>query len=134
MNDAQHPDIAEALAGERALLEPAVRASRAEAAAFLDPEFTEVGASGRRWTYEEMIASLPEMTGATEDGPHIQATGFTGTLLAPGVVHLRYETTLDGLRVRRSSLWRRDPENPLAGPLRMYYHQGTPVPEARPHP
>ncbi|WP_329275243.1 nuclear transport factor 2 family protein [Streptomyces sp. NBC_00691] len=122
-------DIAEAVAGELALLDPAVRVSRARAAELLDPAFVEVGASGRRWTYEEMLAALPEMSGATENGPRHEPTALSGTLLAPGVVHLTYETLLDGRRARRSSLWRRDPAAPAGTGLRMYYHQGTPVPE-----
>ncbi|MCX4986213.1 nuclear transport factor 2 family protein [Streptomyces sp. NBC_00572] len=128
------PDIAEAVAGELALLDPAVRVSRAGAAALLDPEFIEVGASGRRWTYEEMLAALPEMSGAREDGPSYEPSALSGTLLAPGLVHLTYETLHDGHRARRSSLWRRDPAAPPGTGLRMYYHQGTPVPETEVQP
>ena len=122
------PDIAEAIAGELALMDPSVRVSRTLAAELLDPEFVEVGASGRRWTYEEMLAELPEMSGATQDGPRYEPTAFSGTLLAPGLVHLTYETHVDGHRARRSSLWRRDPAAPAGTGLRMYYHQATPVP------
>ncbi|MGW0119737.1 nuclear transport factor 2 family protein [Streptomyces sp. NPDC003327] len=129
-NDPQHPDVAEAVAAELRLLTPAVRSSRALAGALLDPEFTEVGASGRRWTYAEMLAELPEMDGNVEEGPRFVATAVTGTLLAPGLVHVTYETDFDGRRARRSSLWRRDPAAPGDGPLRLYYHQGTPVPPA----
>lgn len=123
MTERQHPSVAEAIVGERRLHDPAVRLSRPLAEALFDPEFTEVGASGRRWTYEEMLAALPELHGG-EDGPPIVAEAFAGTVLAPGVVHLTYETVIDGRRARRSSLWRRD----AAGTLRLYYHQGTPVP------
>ncbi|MFB7406725.1 DUF4440 domain-containing protein [Streptomyces sp. NPDC056202] len=128
--DIADPDIAAAVAGELALLDPAVRVSRARAAELLDPGFVEVGASGRRWTYAEMLAALPEMSGAAEAGPRYEPAAFAAVLLAPGVVHLTYETLLDGRRARRSSLWRRDPDAPAGTGLRMYYHQGTPVPEA----
>ncbi|MFK3731602.1 DUF4440 domain-containing protein [Streptomyces sp. NPDC088090] len=120
----QHPDITEAIVRERRLHDPAVRLSRPLAEALFDPEFIEVGASGRRWTHAEMIAALPELHGG-EDGPPIEAGEFTGAVLAPGIVHLTYETVIDGRRARRSSVWRRDPD----GVLRLYYHQGTPVPE-----
>ncbi|MEU9854693.1 nuclear transport factor 2 family protein [Streptomyces sp. NPDC047974] len=123
MTERQHPDVAEAIAGERRLHDPAVRLSRPLAEALFDPEFTEVGASGRLWTYEEMLAALPALHGG-EDGPPLVADAFAGTVLAPGVVHLTYETVIDGRRARRSSLWRRD----AGGALRLYYHQGTPVP------
>lgn len=106
-------------------MDPGVRASRSLARQLLDPEFVEVGASGRRWTYDEMLAVLPELDGAAEDGPRHEPSDFTGVLLAPGLVHLTYETTLDGRRARRSSLWRRQG---AATTWRMYYHQATPVP------
>ncbi|MEW1905887.1 nuclear transport factor 2 family protein [Streptomyces sp. NPDC086147] len=122
-----HPDVAEAVEGELRLLDPAVRLSRPLAAELLDPEFTEVGASGRRWTYEEMLAALPDMAGDPEDGTHYRPSAVTGTPLAPGVVHLTFETVRDGHRARRSSVWRRAPEAD-GGRMRMYYHQATPVP------
>ncbi|MEV6251352.1 nuclear transport factor 2 family protein [Streptomyces sp. NPDC051742] len=124
------PEVAEAVAGELRLLDPSVRLSRPLAAELLDPEFTEVGASGRRWTYEEMLADLPGMAGSVEDGTHYEPEAVTGVLLAPGLVHLTYETLRDGHRARRSSLWRRTPGAPDGSAMRMYYHQATPVPGA----
>ncbi|MDT9689050.1 nuclear transport factor 2 family protein [Streptomyces sp. P9(2023)] len=120
--------VAEAIAGELRLLEPSVRSSRALSRVLLDPDFVEVGASGRRWTYEEMLAALPEMQGASGDGPRYEPSELTGRLLAPGLVHLTYETHIDGRHARRSSLWRRHDD----GTWRMYYHQGTPVPPPQP--
>ncbi|MCX4775500.1 DUF4440 domain-containing protein [Streptomyces sp. NBC_01264] len=118
-------EVREAIAAELRLMDPRVRASRSKARELLDPDFVEVGASGRRWTYEEMLAALPELAGAAEGGPRHVASHFTGVVLAPGLVHLTYETTLDGNRARRSSLWRR---RGAAATWRMYYHQATPVP------
>ncbi|MER5748548.1 nuclear transport factor 2 family protein [Streptomyces sp. NPDC002088] len=117
-------DVNEAIAGELRLMDPAVR-SGAEAARLFDPEFVEVGASGRSYTYEETIAGLPDKPGSAADGPRYEPSAITGVLLAPGLVHLTFETVFDGRRARRSSLWRkRDEETGW----RMYYHQGTPVP------
>ncbi|MFE1754742.1 nuclear transport factor 2 family protein [Streptomyces anandii] len=118
-----------AVAAELRLMDPAVRASRERAMDLLDPEFVEVGASGRRWTYDEMLAALPELAGATGRGPRHEPSHMTGAVLAPGLVHLTYETALGGRRVRRSSLWRRSGDT---GDWRMYYHQATPVPPGRP--
>ncbi|MFF8832825.1 DUF4440 domain-containing protein [Streptomyces sp. NPDC015131] len=119
-----------AIAGELRLLDPAVRASPAEAARLLDPEFTEVGASGRRWTREAMLGALPDLAPAPAGGPPVEVSGMTGVQLAPDLVHLTYETAAGGRRVRRSSLWRRDPSGGAgSGAWRLYYHQGTPVPE-----
>lgn len=118
-------DVNEAIAGELRLMDPAVRSSRTEARRLLDPEFVEVGASGRRYTYEVTLAELADHPGSSADGPRYEPTAFTGVVLAPGLVHLTYETVFDGRRARRSSLWRkRDEETGW----RMYYHQATPVP------
>ncbi|MFE1256050.1 nuclear transport factor 2 family protein [Streptomyces fungicidicus] len=117
--------VNEAIERELRLLSPAVRSSRTETARLLDPEFTEVGASGRRYTYAEMLAELSGHPGGGADGPVYEPSGITGVLLAPGLVHLTYETVLDGRRARRCSLWRRRDEE---SGWRMYYHQGTPVP------
>ncbi|WP_374986921.1 DUF4440 domain-containing protein [Streptomyces fradiae] len=126
------PDpVAAAVAGELRLLEPAVRASRAEAGRLLDPEFTEVGVSGRRWTRDAMLADLPAMDGAVPGTPHYRASGMAGVLLAPGLVHVTYETEAGGRRARRSSLWRRSPDG-AGAPWRLYHHQGTPVPDGTP--
>ncbi|MFD4525865.1 DUF4440 domain-containing protein [Streptomyces sp. NPDC058470] len=118
-------DVNEAIKAERRLMDPAVRASRGLAAALLDPEFVEVGSSGRRYTYDEMAAELADHPGSSADGPRYEPSHITGVVLAPGLVHLTYETRFDGRHARRSSLWRRrDRETGW----RMYYHQGTPVP------
>ncbi|MEU0160775.1 DUF4440 domain-containing protein [Streptomyces sp. NPDC006261] len=124
MNE-QATDVGAAIVGELQLLDPDVRVSRSLAERLLDPEFIEVGASGRRWTYEEMLAALPEMSGADADGPRIEPSGMAGVVLAPGLVHLTYETVFGGSRARRSSLWRRKHGETA---WRMYYHQATPVP------
>jgi hypothetical protein len=118
-------EVNEAVAAELRLMDPNVRASRSLARELLDPEFVEIGASGRRWTFEQMLAELPDMAGSVEEGPHYQPSDITGVVLAPGLVHLTYETVIDGLRARRSSLWRKRIDG--MG-WRMYYHQATPVP------
>ncbi|TYR38570.1 nuclear transport factor 2 family protein, partial [Streptomyces parvus] len=61
-------DVNAAIDAELQLLDPRVRGSRALAARLLDPEFVEVGASGRRWTYEEMLAALPDLDGGGSQG------------------------------------------------------------------
>ncbi|MGO4632045.1 DUF4440 domain-containing protein [Streptomyces sp. 2RAF24] len=130
--ESEQDAIAAALAGELRLMDPAARVSAAEARRLLDPAFVEVGASGRRWTYEEMLAALPELDGGTQDGPRYEPSGLRGVLLAPGLVHVTYETLIDGRRAHRSSLWRKmeaDADGEGQAGWRMYYHQGTPVPE-----
>ncbi len=118
-------EVGAAIAGELRLMDPGVRMSQSLVRQLLDPHFVEVGASGRRWTYEEMLAVLPDMDGSAEDGPRYEPSEMTGVLLAPGLVHLTYETVIDGHRARRSSLWRRQG---AGAEWQMYYHQATPCP------
>ncbi|MEV5925256.1 DUF4440 domain-containing protein [Streptomyces cellulosae] len=125
MTDGEQEAVRAAIEGELGLMDPAVRSSRAGTTLLLDPEFVEVGASGRRYTYEDMVAELAEHPGSAEGGPVYEPSDIVGVLLAPGLVHLTYETCFEGRRARRSSLWRRRDEE--TG-WRMYYHQGTPVP------
>ncbi|MFJ9347489.1 DUF4440 domain-containing protein [Streptomyces sp. NPDC101237] len=124
MNDAQ-AEVRAAIAGELRLMDPEVRASRERAAELLDPEFVEVGAHGRRYTYEQALGGLPDRAGAAQDGPRYEPYGMTGVVLAPGLVQLTFEARLGDRRSRHSSLWRRrDAESGW----RMYYHQATLVP------
>ncbi|MER7949637.1 nuclear transport factor 2 family protein [Streptomyces sp. NPDC096079] len=127
MNRDRERSVAEVVERELRLMSPAVRSSRALSDELLDPEFVEVGASGRRWDRASMLSALPVMQGATDDGPRYETSGMTGTVLAPGIVHLTFETVIDGRRARRSSIWRKVDD---ASGWRMYYHQATPVPEA----
>ncbi|MEU6492788.1 DUF4440 domain-containing protein [Streptomyces sp. NPDC046984] len=118
-------DVNRAIAGELLLMDPDVRASRERAGRLLDPEFVEVGGSGRRWTYESMLAELAGLAGSTEDGPRYEPSEISGVLLAPGLVHLTFETMLGECRTRHSSIWRKGEG---AAGWRMYYHQATRVP------
>ncbi|MDH6189278.1 ribosomal protein S18 acetylase RimI-like enzyme [Streptomyces sp. CZ24] len=117
--------VAAAVAGELALLTPGVRADPAEAARLLDPEFTEIGASGTLWTREAVLAALPTFEDA--DDPGAEVLEMTGTLLAPGWVQLRFVTVRGERRARRTSLWRLAEGGEH---WRMYFHQGTPASDA----
>jgi hypothetical protein len=120
--------VAEVIALERALLTREVRSSAAALDALLDPEFTETGASGRRWTRAEILAALPAeaRAGPSPPGPdRIADHAMAGRRLAADVVLLTFETDHQGRRARRVSLWRRS-----GGRWRLLYHQGTLVPSA----
>ncbi|WEB45070.1 nuclear transport factor 2 family protein [Streptomyces yunnanensis] len=123
--DSATDDVNQAIAGELQLMDPGVRASRERVRRLLDPEFVEVGGSGRRWTYEAMVAELSSRPGRSPDAPRYEPSDISGVRLAPGLVHLTFETVLGDVRTRRSSIWRKRDEG--AG-WRMYYHQATPVP------
>src|SRR6476620_2556486 len=93
-------DVNHAIASELQLMDPRVRASRERAEQLLDPEFVEIGGSGRRWTYEAMLAELPDHPGSSLDAPRYEPLEISGVLLAPGLVHLTLETLLGERRTR----------------------------------
>ncbi|MFG3288518.1 DUF4440 domain-containing protein [Streptomyces sp. NPDC048179] len=124
MDDAS-AQVAAAIAGELRLMDPEVRASRELARELLDPEFVEVGASGRRFTYEQILAELPDKAGASKDGPRYEPSGMTGVVLAPGLVLVTFDARLGDRRSRHSSLWR---SRDGGTGRRMYYHHATVVP------
>ncbi|MGW7045526.1 nuclear transport factor 2 family protein [Streptomyces avermitilis] len=120
MNAESERAVRAAVDAEMRLLDPEVRASPARVLELLDPEFTEFGASGRRWDVKSILAVTSGGTVSSESP--VQVSEMSGVVLAPGVVHLTYFTDNQGRRARRSSLWR------LTGTgWRMYFHQATPV-------
>ncbi|MEV0200107.1 nuclear transport factor 2 family protein [Nonomuraea sp. NPDC050691] len=118
MTDPQMDPVQAAMAGELRLLDREVRSSARLIDELLDPEFTEIGASGRFWSRSEIIADLVE-NARPSDEP-ITVSEMTGVLLAPGLVHLTYVSDNGGRRARRSSVWRRSGDG-----WRVYFHQGT---------
>jgi len=111
-------DLRSVIDGELRLLQPDVRRSRADVGALLDPEFAEFGASGRRWSRAEILASL-----AGEDREEAVAVhDLRAVRIAEGVVLVTYLSDDGEQRCNRSSLWRR-----TAAGWRVYFHQGTPV-------
>lgn len=118
MDGAVDPGIQAAVGGELALLDPAVRAVPARAAALLHPDFCEVGASGRRWERAEILDAMAgELSLAGED---VRVSDVRAVRLAEDVVHLTYATTTEERTSLRSSLWRR-----VDGRWLLFFHQGT---------
>ncbi|TAA42564.1 nuclear transport factor 2 family protein [Pseudoxanthomonas winnipegensis] len=113
------------MAQERALLTAQVRASATRLQALLAEDFVEFGASGRRYTRQDIVAELAQEA----DQTRYSADTFECVELAPGLVQLRYVSRREdaaGVRLaRRSSLWRQE-----AAGWRMVFHQGTPLPDA----
>jgi len=91
---------------ELSLLRPDVRSSAQAVDALLDPDFVEVGASGRRWDRPAMVAALD--SGEITDPEPIQATEVAGVQLADDLVHVTYVSRrTGGAAVRRPSQGRR---------------------------
>lgn len=111
-------------ASELELLASSTRSNAARLRRLLHPEFLEIGRSGRRWTREEMIASL----GDEEQRPAPETDEWEFSDLAPHLVLVTYRiqtgTTEDpGHRQsRHTSVW-----DTSSGQPRLRFHQGTPV-------
>ena len=93
-----------------------MRTSPALVDALLDPEYSEIGASGRLWTRAEIIDAL---AGERRSDPILDEQ-MTARVLTAELVLLTYVSDAGGRRARRSSLWRRS-----GGRWRVLHHQGT---------
>ena len=87
----------------------------------IHPDFTEVGASGRRWTRSTIIDAL--VTG--DDPPTADAYDFNVVDLAVGVALVTYTTASTNALAHRCSIWVHDGSD-----WSVIYHQGTPAHEA----
>jgi ribonuclease HI len=107
--------LEEVVALELRLLDPAVREDREEVERLLHPEFREIGASGRLWNRDEMVAALAEDPGTGATASEIEAR-----VVGEGVVLLTYVAESAAGRSLRSSLWVRGEDS-----WRVLFHQGT---------
>ncbi|MFE2376894.1 DUF4440 domain-containing protein [Streptomyces sp. NPDC059398] len=114
----QDQAVKAAMVAEMRLLDPGVRASPALVSELLDPQFTEIGASGKRWDATSIL-TVTSAGSVVPEAP-VVVSEMTGVVLAPGIVHLTYVADNRGRRAWRSSLWRLTETG-----WRMYFHQGT---------
>jgi hypothetical protein len=114
-------EVAAVIEREVALLRLEVRSSAEQLEELLDPDFVEIGKSGRLWTRGEMIAGLVADTDPEQHS--INISDMSGRTVGPGFVLLTYVTQVEGRRARRSSLWRQSMKG-----WRVLHHQGTPIP------
>ena len=98
-------EIAQVVALELALLTPEVRRSRARLENLLDPEYAEIGASGRLWSRPAILEML--LGGEDRVRAPLPTAEMAGRVVAPGLVLLTYVSDPGGRAARRSSLWRR---------------------------
>ncbi|MGB1299316.1 MAG: DUF4440 domain-containing protein, partial [Psychrobium sp.] len=87
----------------------------------IDKEFIEVGASGRRFDYDDVIERLP-----IESPMRCLQSDFECRLLTPTIAQLCYHAVIDTkegeLSSRRTSIWRLEQASMQ---WKMLYHQGT---------
>ncbi|WP_125610103.1 ribonuclease HI family protein [Specibacter cremeus] len=104
------------IALERELLTPDTRADAGRLAFLLHPEFEEIGASGRLWDRDDMIAALVE-GGSGQANMDLMGAA----MLDDATALLTYRSFDRRGTALRSSLWRRDGTQ-----WRLRFHQGTP--------
>ena len=118
--DAEGADAAAVLAGERRLLDPAVRADADLLGSLLDRDFAGIGPSGRRLDRRSIVAAAAADLGSAD--PAV-ASGDVEVLsverLADDVMLLEWRLGSDTVTLR-SSLWVR-----RAGGWRLRFTQGT---------
>ena len=84
-------------------------------------DFWEVGASGRVYTREHVLAVLADrVRNPPED--HWESSGFRCQELAPDLYLLTYALRQGERRTRRATIWRRTNEG-----WKIQFHQGTEV-------
>ncbi len=110
---ADEPAEAEVVRLERSLLTDEVRADPAAVAALLHPEWEEIGASGRRWSRDELLAEIAPLPSPVE--LELLATHE----LSPDARLLVWRSVGEAPALR-SSLWVR-----AGGRWRQRFHQGT---------
>lgn len=73
-----------AIDGEMRLVDPEVRAVPARVLELLDPEFTEIGASGRRWDVESVLTVTSGGSVSAESPVRVSETRCLTHLGGPG--------------------------------------------------
>lgn len=123
MTDVVGAEVLARIAGlERELQTPACRADEARVRELLAADFVEIGASGRRWDLESIVALL-RTEAADPDAGVIEMTGLSARALAPGVVQVFWDADRSGRRARRTSIWCERGTG-----WQQVYHQGTLLP------
>ena len=81
-------ELSGAIAAERRLLEPAVRADPAAVSELLDDDFTEIGQTGAAWTRSAVIEALA----AEPSGASVDASGWAVREVGRDLALVSYET------------------------------------------
>jgi hypothetical protein len=99
---------------------PEFGTTRADFENMTDPDFWEIGASGRRYSREYVLTEL-EKRHSQPLAESLQATDFHCRQLAPGVYLLTYNLLQENVRkTRRSTLWQQTETG-----WKILFHQGT---------
>jgi hypothetical protein len=103
---------------------PEFGTTRRDFDAMMEPEFWEVGASGRRYSREYVLDML-EKRHSTPRGENWVTRDFYCIEIAPDNYLLTYTLLQDGRLTRRLTIWRR-----RGSDWKIVFHQGTVVAES----
>ncbi|MGQ4517223.1 DUF4440 domain-containing protein [Streptomyces sp. DW26H14] len=111
------PATSAVIEAELRFLDPAVHSSPLLLGALLHPDFQSFGSSGRSWNRETLVGELRARGPATAPAT---VSGLRAVQIAPDVVHVTFDSDVNGRRAHRSSVWWRRGDEWL-----LYFHQGT---------
>lgn len=111
-------DFSEVHEAELTLLESDTRRDRARVLDLLHADFIEIGASGRRWTRDEIVDALAAEQ--IRDAPRTDEWRFLE--LATDIVLVTYRLHTHIGASLRSSVW-----DTTTGTPKIRFHQGTPT-------
>jgi hypothetical protein len=117
------PDLAsvleELIRREPIFHRPEFGTTRADFKRMTEENFWEIGASGRRYSREYVLAELEKRHAAPHHDPW-EARDFHCRRLAADLYLLTYTLLQNQRKTRRATLWRRTPEG-----WKIVFHQGT---------
>jgi hypothetical protein len=103
---------------------PELGTSRADFEAMTDPDFWEIGASGRCYSRDHVLAVLDQRYRSPHEDPW-ETSEFQCRQLATDLYLLTYTLLQDTRLTRRSTIWRR-----ASSGWRIVFHQGTEITRA----
>ena len=108
---------------EESHLLPEVRTDLNKLSELLDEAFTEIGASGARYTKQDVLNALPNEVPCTRTIDQFQAHQLAPDIfLTSYIIRKQTHDAQPPTLTRRSTIWIRD-----QGMMRMRFHQGTPI-------
>jgi len=112
--------LRELIAREPIFHRPEFGTSRADFERMTEPTFCEVGASGRRYTREEVLDELERRYSGRREEESLQCRDFNCQELSENVYLLTYVLLQGARESRRATIWRSTAEG-----WKIVYHQGT---------
>jgi hypothetical protein len=123
MMNAQRADRIREL--ELSLLDPRVRTSKERLNELLADDFLEIGASGNRYSKQDVLELLPQEDATLRSAHQFEVREIAGdTVLVTFLVEAKNEVTGRTTRSLRSSIWKHRDDR-----WQMIFHQGTPLRE-----